>query len=310
MNIKDLQKLATEYRKANGIKNTTTKGYENAKVKVDDMDVSSYVMQDYNDRETRLVYDGRYPEKDGEIVLAGILAQRLEKEVGDTVRVSFGGRTETFAVTGLSNGASMGGMNVSLRTGDFKRLNPDFAPQSLFIYLEEGASSAAFIQALEETIDKDMLLGTTDFDKELESGMASYQNIVAAMGIAMLVITLLVVTLVLYFMISSSVIRLKRELGIQKAIGYTTCQLMNQLSLTFMIPVCLGAVIGSLLGAFCTNPLMSVTMKGMGIMKAGFIVDPFWVVCFGLGTLLFSWLLSMLTTWRIRKISAYALVTE
>ena len=39
-------------------------------------------------------------------------------------------------------------------------------------------------------------------------------------------------------------------------------------------------------------------------------VDPRWVIGFGLGTLLFSWLLSLLTTWRIRKISAYALVTE
>ena len=283
---------------------------DQSKIKVDDMDVSAYVMQNYDDRETRLVYDGRYPEKNGEIVLAGILAERLEKTVGDTVTASFGDKTETYTVTGLSNGASMGGMNVSLRTEDYRRLNPDFKPQSLYIYLEEGTSSAGFLDELTETLDKEILLGTVDFDKELASGMASYQNIVAAMGIAMLVITLLVVTLVLYFMISSSVIRQKRELGIQKAIGYTTFQLMHQLSLTFMIPVLLGAVAGSLLGAYGTNPLMSMTMKGMGIMKAGFIVDPLWVIGFGLGTLLFSWLLSLLTTWRIRKISAYALVTE
>ena len=85
---------------------------------------------------------------------------------------------------------------------------------------------------------------------------------------------------------------------------------MNQISLSFLLPVALGAAAGSLLGAFGTNPLMSVAMKGVGIMKASFIVDPLWMVCFGLGTMLFSYLLSLLTTWRIRKISAYALVTE
>lgn len=117
--------------------------------------------------------------------------------------------------------------------------------------------------------------------------MSSYQSIVAAMGLAMLVITLMVVALVLYFMISSSVIRRKRELGIQKAIGYTTFQLMNQLSLTFMLPVVFGSATGSLLGAFCTNPLMSVAMKGAGVMRASFIVDPLWIACFGVGVVVF-----------------------
>ena len=283
---------------------------DEAKIKLDSSDVSAYVMQDYDEKETRLVYEGRYPENKNEIVLAGILSERLEKTVGDTVKVGFGDKEETFTVTGLTNGSSMGGANTCILADDFKRLNPDFKHQALYIYLEEGNDSAVFIEKLEDAFDKDTVLGLTNFDKLLAEGMASYQNIVAAMGLAMLVITLMVVALVLYFMISSSVIRRKRELGIQKAIGYTTFQLMNQLSLTFMIPVVFGAAIGSLLGAFCSNPLMSVAMKGAGIMRANFIVDPLWVACFGIGTVVFSYLLSMLTTWRIRKISAYALVTE
>jgi putative ABC transport system permease protein len=155
-----------------------------------------------------------------------------------------------------------------------------------------------------------MLLAAVNFDKGMAEGMASYQKIVAAMGLAMLVITLLVVTLVLYFVISSSVIRKKRELGIQKAIGFTTYQLMNQLSISFTIPIIIGVVIGTLLGAFYTNPMMSVSMKSAGVMRAGFIVDPYWIIAFGAATIVFSYLLSMLITWRIRKISAYALVTE
>lgn len=283
---------------------------DEVKIKVEDTEVSSFVMQDYDEKETRLVYEGRYPANDHEIVLAGILAERIHKTVGDTVRVEYGGREETFTVTGLSNGSSMGGLNTCIRTEDFSRLHPDFKPQSLYIYLDEGIESAAFIDTLRSSFDKETIPAITDFDKLLAEGMASYQNIVAAMGMAMLIITILVVALVLYFMISSSVIRQKRELGIQRAVGYTTFQLMNQISLTFLLPVALGAAAGSVLGAFGTNPLMSVAMKGAGIMKAGFIVDPFWMVCFGLGAILFSYLLSLLTTWRIRKISAYALVTE
>lgn len=280
------------------------------KIKLDGNDVTAYVMKNYDEKETRLIYDGHYPEKSNEIALAGILSERIQKKVGDTVTVRYGDREETFHVVGLTNGSNMGGMNSSILYDDLLRFAPEYKQQSLNIYLEKGTDAASFIKTLKDKFDKQMILALTDFDKTLEEGMASYQNIVAAMGLAMLVITIVVVTLVLYFMVSSSVIRQKRELGIQKAIGYTTFQLMNQLSLTFTVPVAAGAILGSLIGAFGTNPLMSVAMKGAGVMKAGFIVDPIWVILFGVGTIVFSYLLSLLTTWRIRKISAYALVTE
>ncbi|MCL1859579.1 MAG: ABC transporter permease [Oscillospiraceae bacterium] len=284
---------------------------DEVKLKVDGNDVSGYVMDDYAGKESKLVYDGHYPEKSGEIVLAGILAGRLDKKTGDTVTVAFNGnKEEIFTVSGLSNGSSMGGMNTCILAEDFIRLNPDFKPQILDIYLDKGTDAAEFVKILENKYDKELLRSVMDFDKGLAEGMASYQNIVAIMGITMLIITLTVIALVLYFVIGSSVIRRKRELGIQKAVGYTTVQLMNQIAAGFAIPVSLGVIAGSFLGAVYTNPLMSVAMQGMGVMKAGFIINPVWVIIFGAGTFVFAYLLSLAVTWRIRKISAYALVTE
>lgn len=283
---------------------------DEVKIKVEGGEASAFVMDNYSKKESMLVYEGHYPKARNEITLAGILAARLHKTMGDTVTVSFGEREEIFKVVGLSNGSSMGGLNASILSEDFKRLNPDFKQTVLYIYLDKGTDAARFVEKLEDQFDKELLLAAENFDKEMAEGMASYQSIVAAMGLAMLVITLLVVALVLYFVINSSVIRKRRELGIQKAIGFTTFQLMNQLAVGFTVPIIFGAVAGSLLGAFYTNTLMSVAMRGMGIMKAGFIVAPYWVVAFGAATILFSYLLSLLITWRIRKISAYALVTE
>ncbi|HBL83542.1 MAG TPA: hypothetical protein DDZ99_01320 [Clostridiales bacterium] len=283
---------------------------DQVKIKIDGSEASTFIMDDYSTKESMLVYEGRYPENKNEITIAGISAERLHKTINDTVSVSFGDHEEVFKIVGLSNGSSMGGINSSILTEDFKRLNPDFKQQSLNIYLEKGTDAAAFIEKLKDQFDKELLLGAVNFDEEMAEGMASYQNIVAAMGLVMLIITLLVVTLVLYFVISSSVLRKRRELGIQKAIGFTTLQLMNQHAISFTVPIILGAVIGSLLGSFYTNSLMSVTMKSMGVMKAGFIVDPFWMIAFCIITILFSYLLSLLITWRIRKISAYTLVTE
>lgn len=283
---------------------------DQVKMKVDDVEISSFIMNDYSKRETNLVYDGRYPNEKNEITLAGILAERIGKKINDTVTVTVGDKEKTFNVVGLSNGSSMGGMNASILFDDYKVLDPDFKQMTLNIYLKEGTDTENFIDELNNNIEKEILLATTNFDKSMAEGMASYQNIVAIMGATMLVITLFVVALVLYFVISSSVIRKKRELGIQKAIGFTTFQLMNQLSISFIVPIIIGALIGSTLGALYTNSLMSITMKSAGVMRAGFIVNQYWIVIFCIATIVFSYFLSMFITLRIKKISAYSLVTE
>lgn len=283
---------------------------DEVKLKVEDLDASCILMDSFDKRNTNLVYEGHYPKNSGEITLAGVLSERVNKKIGDTVTIKVGDKTQTFKVCGLSNGSSMGGINSSLLVSDYTKLKPDFKQQILYIYLDKGTNAQKFIDKLEATISKDYLIGANNFDKGMEEGMASYQNVVRLMGVSMFVITLFVITLVLYFMISSTIIRKKKELGVKKAIGFTTMQLMNQFSLSFVVPIAIGTAIGSILGAFFTNPMMSAAMKGFGIMKAGFIVDPLWIVIFGAAVLVFSYFLSLLVTWRIRKISAYALVSE
>jgi putative ABC transport system permease protein len=283
---------------------------DEAKVKVQGTVVTISIMSDFAEKETRVMLEGRYPEANGEIAIAGVLAERLGKKVGDTVTVQYGLSEERFSVVGLSNGSQMGGLHCTLRTEDFKRLNPEFKPQTLYVYLVEGVDAAAFSAVLEGRLDQELLKGTVDFDRLLEESMMSYQGIVSAMGLTILVVTLLVIAFVLYFVIASSVIRRKHELGIKKTIGFTTLQLMNQVALGFAVPVACGMAAGCALGALLANPLLSVAMRSMGVMRANFVVDPPWIVVFGVVALVFAYLLSLVVTWRIRKISAYALVTD
>jgi len=284
--------------------------FDEVKVGIEGLEVTTFVMEDYSEKETIHTYDGRYPEAAFEIALAGVLAERIGKKVGDAVTVSVGSVNNTFKVVGLSNGSSMGGQSMSMRTDDYLSLNPAFKPQSLFVYLDDGADTAGFIERLKETFSKDVLMGVSNFDELMAEGMASYQNIVSILGVVMFIITLIVVALVLYFVIGASVIRRKREFGIEKALGYTTPQLMNQLAVCFTIPIILGAAAGALACALYINPIMSIPMKFMGIMKAGFVVNSVWVIVFGAATIVFAYVISLLAAYRIRKISAYALVTE
>ena len=282
---------------------------DEAMVKMDDNNVSVYVMEDYSGKETDTVYQGRYPLHSNEIVLAGHLASLSGKTIGDSVTLNIGDTEARFIVTGLSQGAFMGGMNASIIYDGMIKLNPNFKQQALQIYLNKDVNADEFVKDM-EILYGNSLLAAVDRDILMEQGAGVYISLVSKIGIVILFVTIAVVILVLYFVINSSVTRRKRELGIQKAIGFTTLQLMNQLSLGFLPPIIAGVVIGSIVGITQTNALMSMAQRGMGIMKANYIIDPFWITLFGVAIIIVSYITSMLITYRIRKISAYALICE
>ena len=283
---------------------------DEVKLRVDGYEATSDIMSDYSGKENIAVYKGHYPQNSGEITLSGLLAERLNKHVGEWVTVQLGGNEKNFHITGLSSGIANGGITTCLLLEDFKLLDPGFHPQSLYIYLDKGTNVPEFLKTLESRFDKGLLKTTFDFDKYMHDEMLSFKDIASALGLVMLIITLVVIVLVMYFIISSSVISKKRELGVQKAIGFSTPQLMNQIALCFAIPMMPGIIAGCLLGVYYTNPMISVLMRSAGIMRTNYIINSLWVAVFGIGVFIFAYFLSLAVTWRIRKISAYALVTE
>lgn len=282
---------------------------DEAKIDIDSNTVSVYIMDDYSAKETNSVYQGRYPLHSNEIVIAGHLSNMIDKSIGDSVMVKMGETEGKYMITGLSQGSNMAGMNASIRLDGLLKLNPNFKQQTLQIYLNKGADTKEYVKTIEKLYNNQIMI-TIDMDQQMELGMGAYISIVSKVGIAILIVTIAVVILVLYFVINSSVIRRKRELGVQKAIGFTTFQLMNQLSLGFLPPILLGVIIGSIIGITQTNAIMSVAQRSMGIMKANFIITPVYIALFGVCIVIISYLTSMLITSRIHKISAYAQVTE
>ena len=283
---------------------------EEVSLKLNGIDISAFVMEDFSQREASNIYEGRYPEQNGEMALAGLVAEKFGLQIGDNAQVEFDGREETFTIVGLSSGTFMGNAGNSIRAEDYFRFNPSFKMQMINIYLWDTVDTEAFITTLKGSFDNETFIDVLNFDVLMAEGMASYQSIVAALGIAMLVITAFVITLVLYFVISSTVVRKRHELGIYKANGYTTGQLMFQFTLECVVPVTAGAILGCVLGSLYTNSIMGLAFKSVGMMVTNFIIDPTWTIGFGLVTVAFSFALALLITWRIRYISAYALVTE
>ena len=278
------------------------------RIVVGDTHVSAIVMDDYARRVTRNVYQGIFPRYDNEIAISGVLARVLDKGIGDEVPV--GPEHTPFLITGLTQGMEHGDtFGVYLTRDGINRIDPDFIRIALMVYLYPGVDAAMFVLEMEE-IYREQALFVGDSDAGFAEGVSAFASIVSLVGLVILIISGLVVVLVLYFVIGSTIVRRYRELGIQKALGFTTGNLMSQISLAFALPIVFGSAAGGLLGMATLNPIMSIGMAPMGVMNTNYIINASWTVAAVVLIVMLAYLVSIFVTWRIRKISAYALVTE
>jgi putative ABC transport system permease protein len=149
-----------------------------------------------------------------------------------------------------------------------------------------------------------------NLDEILEGQIRSYVTIATLMAAIVLTITGVIVFFILYFVIKTMISRRRRRFGVQKALGYTTYQIMQQIAVSFL-PVSLGgSLIGVIMGCFGINPLMSALFKSAGIMRFEMIISYTWLGALCMGLVLLTYVIAMGISYRIRRISAYILVTE
>ena len=275
---------------------------------VNDEIVGVVVMENYETRRIHNVYEGVFPRHENEIVISGFVANLLKVGVGDTVFV--GEDALPYLITGLSQGMEAGGvMTTYLTLAGMRRIQGDFSQSSLAIYVNDGVDVPEFIGQMElEFAGRHFFVA--DSYAIFNEGMAPFITIMSSISVAIIFISSAVILLALYFVIGSAITRRRRELGIQKALGYTTFSQMQQITLGFSAPILLAVVVGCFIGGLTTNMLMSIGMQAAGVMQINYIIRPTWVMATGVGIMVLSYASSLLMTWRIRKISAYTLVSE
>ncbi len=278
-------------------------------ITIEGLTIHNTVMIDYSNRRTNTIYEGRYPIHDNEIAINGSAAKLMEKNIGDTVTVKYQLEEKEYLITGFQQGMSFGGMTSSMTYNGYLKLCPDYILNNLYIYLDDDVDTAKYLQSILDDYG-DIIVKSYNEDKEFEEGMGMYTGIVSKVGVAILGVSFAIIILVLYFVLNALVIRQRRELGIQKAIGYTTIKLMNQIAFSVMPSIIIGIILGSIIGVLTGNPIMSLVQSGMGIAKTNYIIMPDWIIIFSIGLAIIAYIASMLITLKIRKISAYSLVTE
>lgn len=275
----------------------------------EDFEATAYISDDLSlTGNPDWLYQGRFPQYENEVVVGGLLAKSFDKKIGDTIRISKGEIEREYLITGLVQGSNYMGRDLCMTEAAFQRISAEFSPTTISIYLRDQTQTASLLKDLEQTSGD--LLSSSNAEEIIRSSMASYQSIVAMLAVIVSLVAVVIIGLVLYLVIKTMLIRKKQELGIQKAIGFTTGQLMLQNALAFLPIILLGALLGCIAGYFLLNPFFSVLFSGIGIMETSFVIYlPMLAAIFGFITL-FGFLFCLLISSKIKKITPYTLMSE
>ncbi|MDF2800751.1 MAG: transporter permease [Anaerocolumna sp.] len=283
--------------------------YDQKMLETEGVTVYSYISEDYELTESSLLFDGRHPKHNNEVAIGGKMASDLDKHIGESMQLTYGGKTEEYLITGLLQSANNMGYDMEITLAGIKELYASYEPGTLYVYLDKNFSMEKFTDYMSGKYTSE-ITSIMDIDKMINSQMGAYKQIVSLFSVVILFITAVLITLILSLVIRTVIIQKQKYLGIQKALGFTSRQLITQLLYEFLPVTIIGIIAGGIAGYFFINPILSVLFFNIGMVKMRFIMKIDVFVMVTVGIIIYSFIMTLVLSMRIKKISAYQLITE
>lgn len=223
--------------------------------------------------------EGRTSAADSEIVVTEFVAADFGVGVGDSLTVGAGLGSDVYTISGIYSCANGMGQNIGMSRDAYLKIASDSPNLWCWHYfLSAPSQKPAIIEALETAYGGDIHIHENTWPGLF--GIVSAMRMLMIFLYGMVVLFILVVTA----MTGSKILAAEqKDLGIYKAVGFTSNRLRFTFALRLGMTAMTGAAVGTLLAALVTDPLVSAVMKLAGI--SNFISAP------EMGTILFPGLL-------------------
>ncbi|MBR6403895.1 MAG: FtsX-like permease family protein [Eubacterium sp.] len=273
--------------------------------------VTVFITDDWQDIPEVNIYKGRIPKYDNEVAIGGYMAKMLRVTVGDEIEVSYKREKRKYLITGLEQTTGINGLDISLTTDGAKHLKHEVSRGNISTIVKNHSlkKSQELINEVEGMYGE-KLNDYSNIIEEIKSGNNSTTSLATVIVTVLVLISLVVIILTLKLMVDTLIVKKQKEIGIKKAIGFSSNQLRTELVLSMLPQIFAGACAGAILGCLCSNKTMSMLFSSLGVMKSNLVVFP-WM---GMVSVIFELVVSYVTIWlisdKIKNISAYSLITE
>jgi len=254
-----------------------------------------------------IVFEGRFPKYDNEIAVAAKYAKEKGLKIGDEIDIAANGKTEKYLICGFTQISNNLGRDCLFTRQGYERFGI-LSNASYYINLAEGTDIDAFNEEMQEMFEEGAN-AVINIKTTVESAGGVYISLMTIIVIAVLVLSAIIIAFVLYLLVRTMLNNKQRDYGILKSLGFTTTQLILQTSSSFMPAVILSAAVGLVISGLIINPLLSLFLSGIGIVKCTFAVPVGFITAAGIGLILFAFATACLLSLKIRKIAPRALLS-
>lgn len=244
-------------------------------------------------------FEGRFPKYENEVAIAKRYAGENDLKIGDQITLEADGREAEYIITGYTQVTNNLGKDCLLTRQGYERLG-ELQNLNFYLNLKEGVAGAAFNEDIASKTEVNIYV---DIESVVKSAAEVYISLMRVIVIAVLLLSLIIIVFVLYLLLRNLLSAKKRDYGILKALGYTTGQLILQTALSFMPTVIISVIVGTALSCIGINPLLSVFMSELGIVKCTFAVPADFILIAGAGLTAATFLFACLLSLRIRRIA-------
>jgi len=253
------------------------------------------------------VFKGRFPKYDNEIAIAAKYAEENGFKIGDEIEITANGSQEKYLICGFTQISNNLGRDCLLTRAGYERLGA-LTNTSYYINLTSETDVDTFNLEMKEYFG-DSVNYTINMLTTMESVADVYVMLVTIIVIAILVLSVIIIAFVLYLLVRTMLNNKLHDYGIMKALGFTTKQLILQTALSFMPATIVSTIIGLTLCSIIINPLTSLFLSGIGIVKCTFTIPVGFIVIAGIALVLYAFIMVCLLSLKIRRISPRALLT-
>lgn len=281
--------------------------YLSDNVKIGDKTITAFACQDFSKVRNDVCYRGENPRKADEIALGSAMEEQYQ--IGDTVSVRLGDITKEFRVKGFVQSVNLQGELCELSLEGYRSLCAQPRTPDIYVYLNPGVDAGPVADEYKRDYPQ-LVSDTVNAQKLQKEAQGLYMGITVVLVVVIFVITILIVLFILTIVIKSLLVKRRQELGIYKAMGYTSAQLIFQTVGAFL-PVSIGAILLSSVGAMFYMPAIYQGIFGaLGVMKHNIQVSFWFLMLFALAQIVVNVVISIILCLPIRKISAYSLIKE
>lgn len=257
------------------------------------------------------VYEGEMLKEANEVVIGGVLADKLGVGVGDEITIDYNGRSNRFLVTGLQQAVYGFGERIYICDGGMEMLGA--VPDYTYIRIRLENPSSESVDDFLESVKKELGDNCTDTENYYRHQRSRDNMPVYAVGFVitiLIVLNIFTVIVVVRLLLKTIFIRREKEFGIKKAVGFTSRQLRLQLALSLVPVTFTAALVGSVMGNVLTNPLFNVIFKSFGVENSDLIIKGITIPITIIMVALLVFVVTFIMSGRMKKVSAYKLIQE